>query len=112
MEHQFDFPKEPELATFDTAFGKFGLFTCFDILFHDPAVALVTQLSVDTILFPTAWMNVLPHLTAIEFHSAWAMGMRANVLSANTHNPIFNMTGNVLVEIKGLIGIWFYSPDS
>ncbi|XP_026561293.1 pantetheinase isoform X1 [Pseudonaja textilis] len=93
-EQQFDIPKEPELATFDTAFGKFGLFTCFDILFHDPAVILITQLSVDTILFPTAWMNVLPHLTAIEFHSAWAMGMRANVLAANTHNPILNMTGS------------------
>ncbi|XP_034274718.1 pantetheinase-like isoform X1 [Pantherophis guttatus] len=101
VERQFDFPKEPELATFDTAFGKFGLFTCFDILFHDPAVTLVTQLSVDTMLFPTAWMNVLPHLTAIEFHSAWAMGMRANVLAANTHNPMFNMTGSGIYTPSG-----------
>lgn len=105
LERQFDFPKEPELVTFDTNFGKFGLFTCFDILFHDPAVALVSQLSVDTILFPTAWMNVLPHLTAIEFHSAWAMGMHVNLLAANTHNISLRMTGNILVEIKGLIGI-------
>ncbi|XP_063165951.1 pantetheinase-like [Candoia aspera] len=101
VEHQFDSPKEPDLVTFDTAFGKFGLFTCFDILFHDPAVALVTQLSVDTILFPTAWMNVLPHLSAIEFHSAWAMGMRVNVLAANTHSPGLNMTGSGIYTPSG-----------
>ncbi|XP_007425997.1 pantetheinase-like [Python bivittatus] len=100
-EHQFDSPKEPELVTFDTAFGKFGLFTCFDILFHDPAVALVTQLSVDTILFPTAWMNVLPHLTAIEFHSAWAMAMQVNLLAANTHRLSRNMTGSGIYTPSG-----------
>ncbi|XP_058529768.1 pantetheinase isoform X2 [Ochotona princeps] len=100
-EEQFNVPKEPEVVTFDTTFGKFGIFTCFDILFHDPAVTLVKDLHVDTILFPTAWMNVLPHLSAIEFHSAWAMGMGVNFLAANTHYPSKNMTGS---------GI--YAPDS
>ncbi|KAL4676327.1 hypothetical protein H8959_010472 [Pygathrix nigripes] len=75
-EEQFNVPKEPEIVTFNTSFGSFGIFTCFDILFHDPAVTLVKDFHVDTILFPTAWMNVLPHLSAVEFHSAWAMGMR------------------------------------
>ncbi|XP_007945589.1 vascular non-inflammatory molecule 2-like [Orycteropus afer afer] len=93
-ELQFNVPKKPELVTFNTTFGKFGIFTCFDILFHDPAVTLVEDLHVDTILFPTAWMNVLPFLTAIEFHSAWAMGMRVNLLAANTHHVNLNMTGS------------------
>ncbi|XP_036271266.1 vascular non-inflammatory molecule 2 [Pipistrellus kuhlii] len=100
-EPQFDAPENPELVTFNTAFGKFGIFTCFDILFHDPAVTLVKDLQVDTILFPTAWINVLPLLTAIEFHSAWAMGMRVNLLAANIHHVQQNMTGS---------GI--YAPDS
>lgn len=94
-EDQFNAPKEPEMVTFDTTFGKFGIFTCFDILFHDPAVALVKDLHVDTILFPTAWMNVLPHLSAVEFHSAWAMGMGVNFLASNIHRPSNRMTGNV-----------------
>ncbi|XP_074844850.1 pantetheinase-like [Carettochelys insculpta] len=93
-ETQFDYPKEPELVTFNTSFGKFGLFTCFDVLFHDPAVSLVSKLHIDTVLFPTAWMNVLPHLTAVEFHSAWAMGMRVNFLAANLHNTSMAMTGS------------------
>ncbi|NXX73860.1 VNN2 protein, partial [Urocolius indicus] len=94
-EMQFDYPKEPEAVTFETPFGKFGIFTCFDILFREPAVVLVSELQVDTVLFPTAWMNVLPFLTAIEFHSAWAMGMGVNLLSANTHNISLAMTGKL-----------------
>lgn len=58
-------------------------------------MVLVSELQVDTVLFPTAWMNVLPFLTAVEFHSAWAMGMRVNLLSANTHNIGMSMTGEL-----------------
>ncbi|KAM6126824.1 pantetheinase-like [Pterocles gutturalis] len=100
-ETQFDYPKEPEAVTFETPFGKFGIFTCFDILFREPAVVLVSELQVDTVLFPTAWMNVLPFLTAVEFHSAWAMGMGVNLLSANTHNTSFAMTGSGLFTPEG-----------
>ncbi|NWI19349.1 VNN3 protein, partial [Crypturellus soui] len=100
-ETQFNFPKEPETVTFETPFGKFGIFTCFDILFHDPAVVLVNELQVDTVLFPTAWMNVLPFLTAVEFHSAWAMGMGVNLLSANTHNIGMAMTGDGIFTAEG-----------
>ncbi|MBN3279653.1 VNN1 Pantetheinase, partial [Polyodon spathula] len=93
-ETQFDQPAEPKSVTFNTTFGTFGIFTCFDILFYKPAVHLVDHFQVDSVLFPTAWMNVLPHLTAIEFHSAWAMGMGVNFLAANTHNTTMNMTGS------------------
>ncbi|KAM6185222.1 pantetheine hydrolase VNN2-like [Rhynchocyon petersi] len=93
-EPQFDVPEKPELVTFNTTFGRFGIFTCFDILFHDPAVKLVKDFHVDTVLFPTAWMNVLPFLTAVEFHSAWAMGMGVNLLAANIHHVNMNMTGS------------------
>ncbi|NWW43145.1 VNN2 protein, partial [Pedionomus torquatus] len=100
-ETQFNYPKEPEAVTFETPFGKFGVFTCFDILFREPAVVLVRELQVDTVLFPTAWMNVLPFLTAVEFHSAWAMGMGVNLLSANTHNIGLAMTGDGLFTPEG-----------
>ncbi|NWT85668.1 VNN1 Pantetheinase, partial [Lanius ludovicianus] len=101
VEGQFNYPKEPEVVTFEAPFGKFGIFTCFDILFYEPAVVLVSKMQVDTVLFPTAWMNVLPFLTAVEFHSAWAMGMRVNVLAANTHNTSMAMTGSGIYAPAG-----------
>ncbi|XP_001380578.2 pantetheinase [Monodelphis domestica] len=100
-EAQFDTPTEPQLVTFDTTFGKFGILTGFDILFHDPVVPLVEKLKVDTILLPVAWMNTLPHLYPTAFHAAWAMGMRVNLLVANIHSISNQMTGS---------GI--YAPDS
>ncbi|XP_040206380.1 pantetheinase-like [Rana temporaria] len=110
-EKQFNAPSEPELVTFDTPFGKFGIFICFDLLFYNPAVALVVEHNVDTILFPTAWMNLLPHLTAVEFHSAWAMGMGVNLLSANTHNTSMRMTGSGIFSPDKVVP-YFYNMEN
>lgn len=44
FEAAFDAPPEPEIVTFDTPFaGKFGLITCFDILFEEPTVILMEK---------------------------------------------------------------------
>ncbi|XP_075453456.1 pantetheinase [Ascaphus truei] len=110
-EDQFNAPDVPEVVTFDTPFGKFGIFICFDILFYNPAVALVVAHNVDTIIFPTAWMNLLPHLTAIEFHSAWAMGMGVNLLSANTHNTSRKMTGSGIFSPDKVVP-YYYNMDT
>ena len=75
-------PFTPEFVTFETPFGKFGTFICFDVLFHDPAVPLVTRHSIDHVVFPTAWFDVLPLFAAIGFHSSWAQGMQVNFLAA------------------------------
>uniref|UniRef100_A0A8C2VEF6 Vascular non-inflammatory molecule 3-like n=1 Tax=Chinchilla lanigera TaxID=34839 RepID=A0A8C2VEF6_CHILA len=93
-EIQFDFPKDSEFVTFDTPFGKFGVFTCFDIFSHNPAVVVVDKFQVDSVLYPTAWYNTLPLLSAVPFHSAWARAMRVNMLAANTHNTSMHMTGS------------------
>ena len=62
-----DRPVKPEYITFETAFGKVGTFICFDVLFHNPAIPLVTQHQIDHVVFPTAWFDVLPLFAAIGF---------------------------------------------
>ncbi|XP_055982169.1 vascular non-inflammatory molecule 3-like isoform X1 [Sorex fumeus] len=93
-EIQFNFPKDSKVVTFDTPFGKFGIFTCFDIFSHHPAVVVVEEFQVDSIVFPLAWYNTLPLLSAVPFQSSWARAMRVNLLAANTHNTRMHMTGS------------------
>lgn len=48
-------------TTFKTDFGvTFGIFTCFDMLFHNPSRTVLKNPDVTDIVFPTAWISVLP----------------------------------------------------
>jgi biotinidase len=62
FEDQFDKPDPVQLSIFETEFGTFGLFTCFDIIFYNPAIPLVER-DVRNFIFPTAWVDELPFLT-------------------------------------------------
>lgn len=97
--------------TFDTPFGRFGVFTCFDIFSYDPAVVTVKDLQVDSILYPAAWYNTLPLLSAIPFHSAWARAMGINLLAANTHNTTMHMTGSGIYSPEA-VGVYHYDMET
>lgn len=94
FEYAFNIPPEIDYTVFDTPFaGKFGIFTCFDILFYEPAVNLLMQHNVKQVAYPTAWMNQLPLLSAVEFQQAFATAFNINLLAANIHHPDLGMTG-------------------
>uniref|UniRef100_A0A8C5L7X8 Biotinidase n=1 Tax=Jaculus jaculus TaxID=51337 RepID=A0A8C5L7X8_JACJA len=95
FEAAFNTPARVDHITFDTPFaGKFGMFTCFDILFFDPAVWILRDPEVKHIVYPTAWMNQLPLLAAIQIQKAFATAFGVNVLAANIHHPSLGMTGS------------------
>ena len=96
-----DTPVKTEFITFETPFGKFGTFTCFDSLYRDPAISLVEKYNIDHVAFPTAWFDVLPLLSAIGFHSSWARGMGVNFLASNTHVPSLRNTGSGIYSYTG-----------
>ncbi|XP_041377732.1 pantetheinase-like [Gigantopelta aegis] len=100
FETQFNKPKKVNIVHFDTPFGRFGVFTCFDILFRDPPITLVERYGIGNVVFPTAWMDALPLLAAIQFHSSFAVKMRVNFLAANIHLPA-----------KRFQGSGIYTPD-
>lgn len=90
------FNKAPELdhAYFDTPLGRFGVITCFDILFKTPTIDLVEKYKIDTMLFPTWWFDELPLLTAIQFQDAWSLTNKVNLLAANILKPELGSTGS------------------
>uniref|UniRef100_A0A2D4P0Y7 Biotinidase n=2 Tax=Micrurus surinamensis TaxID=129470 RepID=A0A2D4P0Y7_MICSU len=95
FEYAFNTPPEIDYTVFYTPFaGRFGIFTCFDILFYEPAITLINQYNVTQVAYPTAWMNQLPLLSAIEFQQAFATAFKINLLAANIHHPDLGMTGS------------------
>ena len=110
-EFQFDKPKTIEYVYFDTPFGRFGVFTCFDIMFHEPAITLVTKYNVTNVAFPTAWMDALPLLAAVQFHSAFAAGAGINLLSANIHRPQSRFQGSGIYTPDGAVAYHYDSKS-
>ncbi|KAJ8315312.1 LOW QUALITY PROTEIN: hypothetical protein KUTeg_007462 [Tegillarca granosa] len=98
-EFHFDTPKQADITTFQTLFGTFGVFTCFDILFHDPTIELIEKQGVRNIVFPTAWIDKFPFF--ISFHSAFAIGSGINFLSSNLHLPSYKFHGSGIYTPNG-----------
>lgn len=90
------FQKAPTLekAYFDSPYGRFGIFTCFDLIFKSPAVDLVEQFNIETIIFPTWWYDELPILTAIQYQDGWSWTQRVNFIGANIQRPARGSTGS------------------
>lgn len=102
-ENQFDTPVDnTTTAAFDTPFGRWTMFTCFDILFYDPAVASVERGRFANVAFPTAWMDALPLLASVQFHSAFARGLGVNFLAANIHKPQWRFQGSGVYSPEGM----------
>ena len=100
FEYQFSTPEENP-TYFDTPFGRFGVFTCFDIIFYTPTMKLIFEKGIRNIVFPTAWMDVPPHLAAIQFHSAVAAGLNLNFIAANIHWPEKRFQGSGIYSGTG-----------
>ncbi|XP_007260748.3 biotinidase [Astyanax mexicanus] len=95
FEAAFDKPPQCEYVTFTTPFaGRFGVFTCFDILFREPAVTLVKDMGVRQLVYPTAWMNQLPLLAAVQFQRSFSFSTGVTLLAANIRSAALGMTGS------------------
>ena len=92
----YNTPLTVDYTYFDTPYGRFGTFTCFDIAFREPAVTLIQNFSVQHIAFPTAWMNELPYYSAVTFHQGFAVGLGVNLLGSNLHDPSDDFCGSGL----------------
>ncbi|KAL1140188.1 hypothetical protein AAG570_000120 [Ranatra chinensis] len=79
--------ESPEHSFFDTDFGvRFGVFTCFDILFKEPGLTLWRQYNVTDFVYPTAWFSKLPHLTAIGVQWGWSYATGATLLASGENS--------------------------
>lgn len=93
--------EEPEYATFDTDFGRFGTVICFDLLFKNPVENLIEKEKIDHLLYPTAWFDTEPSLSALNLHSAAAFKYGINILSANKRHLKIGAHGSGIFTKNG-----------
>lgn len=97
----FDHSPSLEEVYFDTPYGRFGVFTCFDVAFKWPAIDLVEKYHIDTVLFPTLWHDEAPIFSGLLAQDSWSRSNQVNLLAANLLKP----------EL-GAVGSGIYSGDS
>ncbi|XP_058838305.1 vanin-like protein 1 [Topomyia yanbarensis] len=102
-----------EAVRFETDFGvTFGTFTCFDLMFEQPALSLIRD-GVTDIIFPTMWFSELPFLTAAQIQQAWAYQNNVNFLASGTSYPEIGSTGTgVFAGKRGrIVAVMNYQAD-
>lgn len=90
----FDQAPSVEEVYFDSPYGRFGIFTCFDMIFKEPAINLIEHHHIDTVLFPTWWYDELPLLSAIQIQDGWSSTHKVNMLASNIQRPQLGSTGS------------------
>ena len=107
----FNTPTKIDYTVFNTTFGRFGTFSSYDVMFRKPTITLIQEMKVNNIVSPTAWKDGLPLLAAIEFHSAFSMGMGINFLVANLHIPKDGYHGSGMYWPMGTSndGVYYYN---
>ena len=80
--------------SFETSFGvTFGTFTCYDLLFQEPANCLLSK-NVRNFVLPTAWGSSYPFYMSVAVQQGWSRKHGVNFLAANQHFKMTYSTGS------------------
>nr|XP_008196062.1 PREDICTED: vanin-like protein 1 [Tribolium castaneum] len=86
------------------SFGvTFGIFTCFDILFKSPSRTVLESTKVTDIVYPTAWISIIPFYHSLSVQHGYAVANGVNLLAANYAKPNAGRGGSGIYLTDGKI---------
>lgn len=110
FEPDFSTPLYEKPAYFETDFGMFTTFICFDMSFRE-SVEAVQRKDVTNVAYPTFWYDHFPVAFAIQYQQAWAMTNNVNFLAANVHRVGTGTIGSGIYSgAKGAL-VYTFNPD-
>lgn len=109
FEFGMDLPPEPQNPVFETDFGTFAMFICFDVVYED--IVKAAQ-QVDNIILSTMWIDPMPFMNSVQFWEAWALGNNVTYLASNINLPSLSAVGSGV--FSGHFGPikYTYNPDA
>nr|CAH7761390.1 unnamed protein product [Callosobruchus chinensis] len=78
-----------QINTFETKFGKFGMFICFDILFYNPSMSTIAS--------------------ALNVQHSYAVANKVNLLAANLNNVTAGNGGSGIYGANGQVLTYYIS---
>lgn len=109
-ELSMDLPRAEQDPLFETEFGTFAMFICFDIVYKKMADTARLP-GVEAVLFSTMWFNSLPFFTPTQWFQAWAAGNDATLLASNIQVPGHALSGSGIFRGKLGPAVLTQNPD-
>ncbi|CUG92586.1 membrane-associated protein, putative [Bodo saltans] len=100
-------PAKPDPVTFVSSFGvQFGMFTCYDMWFHDPMDEEIRLLNVTDFVYPNGMGSMAPLMTIDQVHAGWSLTHDVNLVSA----ALFPTGGAGAFHRGNALGMNAYQP--
>ncbi|KFM82847.1 Biotinidase, partial [Stegodyphus mimosarum] len=92
-EFGMDLPRQPQDSVFNTDFGTFATFICFDFEFSK-MTEVAQREDLDAVAFSTMWVDAALQRSSVQAWESWALGNNATLLAANIQLPGFFAVGS------------------
>ncbi|GFW30653.1 biotinidase [Trichonephila clavipes] len=109
-EFGMDLARGQQDTTFETDFGTFATYICFD-LDYGRMSRVARQPSVDGVMFTTMWVEQPPQMKSIQVWEAWSLANNSTLLASNIQLPGLNAIGSGVFH--GELGplAYTFNPD-
>ncbi|GFW30639.1 biotinidase [Trichonephila clavipes] len=109
-EFGMDVARGPQNYTFETDFGTFATFICFDVDFGRMS-EVARRTNVDGVMFSTMFVDQMPQMVSIQLWESWALGNNATILAANIQIPGYLAVGSGIFHGEQGALTYTFNPD-